>query len=63
MLDISDVRVKIAENDEIIERDGIADRDTEGDELELPLTREDFDADEDAEGECVMADDCDADTL
>ena len=63
VLDISDVRVKIADNEEIIERDGIADRDTEGDELELPLTREDLDADEDAEGDCVRADDCDADAL
>ena len=62
-LDVSGVRVKIADNDEIVERDGITDLDAKGDELELPLTREDFDSDGDTEGERVNADDTDAGPL
>jgi hypothetical protein len=62
VLDESEVRV-IADNEEIVECDKIADRDTIGDELELPLTREDFDSDGETEGECVSADESDARSL
>lgn len=57
-LDESGVRVKIADNDDIAEWEG-TERVAWDDELELPLTREDFDSDGDTEGECESTDESD----